>query len=319
MAKFTSEATTSEWERAHQSTTTVGTPTSLSLSLSLLPTSLDYSTSFASAPIIKSPPLLSPPPLPHRTTPRLPPLLSQSTRWSLQFLASLLCWISSSCSASCSALVFGLSGRCAEAERFGRSQESLVRAGELSWEVGMERYEVIKDIGSGNFGVAKLVRDVRTKELFAVKFIERGQKVRQRSRWFTLSPPLSLLLCEYLVCLHKPSSCRRVLIRFLICGNFWIFSLGCLCTERVYPNILEEISLKLLLLILLIWLIATWYCVSGWLVLPPYSLIDRLDHPLCYRSFDLQYSIKNRTFFLYIFENLLNSLLNMWFLGLISH
>ena len=42
----------------------------------------------------------------------------------------------------------------------------------------MERYEVIKDIGSGNFGVAKLVRDVRTKELFAVKFIERGMKVR---------------------------------------------------------------------------------------------------------------------------------------------
>uniref|UniRef100_A0A0E0EEL0 non-specific serine/threonine protein kinase n=1 Tax=Oryza meridionalis TaxID=40149 RepID=A0A0E0EEL0_9ORYZ len=41
----------------------------------------------------------------------------------------------------------------------------------------MERYEVIKDIGSGNFGVAKLVRDVRTKELFAVKFIERGQKI----------------------------------------------------------------------------------------------------------------------------------------------
>ena len=41
----------------------------------------------------------------------------------------------------------------------------------------MERYEVIRDIGSGNFGVAKLVRDVSTKELFAVKFIERGQKV----------------------------------------------------------------------------------------------------------------------------------------------
>ncbi|GJN10986.1 hypothetical protein PR202_ga29141 [Eleusine coracana subsp. coracana] len=41
----------------------------------------------------------------------------------------------------------------------------------------MERYEVIKDIGSGNFGVAKLVRDVRTKELFAVKFIERGMKI----------------------------------------------------------------------------------------------------------------------------------------------
>lgn len=36
---------------------------------------------------------------------------------------------------------------------------------------------MLKDIGSGNFGVAKLVRDVRTKELLAIKFIERGQKV----------------------------------------------------------------------------------------------------------------------------------------------
>ncbi|XXG61184.1 hypothetical protein AAC387_Pa04g2899 [Persea americana] len=41
----------------------------------------------------------------------------------------------------------------------------------------MERYEYVKDIGSGNFGVAKLVRDRWTKELFAVKYIERGQKV----------------------------------------------------------------------------------------------------------------------------------------------
>lgn len=42
----------------------------------------------------------------------------------------------------------------------------------------MERFEIIKDIGSGNFGVAKLVSDKRTRELFAVKFIERGQKVQ---------------------------------------------------------------------------------------------------------------------------------------------
>ncbi|KAK2429459.1 Serine/threonine-protein kinase sapk2 [Trifolium repens] len=41
----------------------------------------------------------------------------------------------------------------------------------------MERYEVVKDIGSGNFAVAKSVRDIFTKELFAVKFIERGQKI----------------------------------------------------------------------------------------------------------------------------------------------
>lgn len=41
----------------------------------------------------------------------------------------------------------------------------------------MERYEIVKDIGSGNFGVARLVRDKWTRELFAVKFIVRGQKV----------------------------------------------------------------------------------------------------------------------------------------------
>ncbi|CAH2067805.1 unnamed protein product, partial [Thlaspi arvense] len=40
----------------------------------------------------------------------------------------------------------------------------------------MERYEIVKDIGSGNFGVAKLVREKLSKELFAIKFIERGQK-----------------------------------------------------------------------------------------------------------------------------------------------
>ncbi|KOM30734.1 hypothetical protein LR48_Vigan01g028900 [Vigna angularis] len=41
----------------------------------------------------------------------------------------------------------------------------------------MERYEIIKDIGSGNFGVAKLVKEKWTAELYAVKFIERGFKI----------------------------------------------------------------------------------------------------------------------------------------------
>ncbi|KAK9052472.1 hypothetical protein SSX86_029101 [Deinandra increscens subsp. villosa] len=41
----------------------------------------------------------------------------------------------------------------------------------------MERYEILKDIGSGNFGVAKLVRDRVSGELFAVKYIDRGQKI----------------------------------------------------------------------------------------------------------------------------------------------
>ncbi|KAJ8451043.1 hypothetical protein Cgig2_026852 [Carnegiea gigantea] len=40
-----------------------------------------------------------------------------------------------------------------------------------------ERYEPMKELGSGNFGVARLVRDKKTKELFAVKYIERGKKI----------------------------------------------------------------------------------------------------------------------------------------------
>ncbi|KAI7743405.1 hypothetical protein M8C21_014032, partial [Ambrosia artemisiifolia] len=41
----------------------------------------------------------------------------------------------------------------------------------------MEKYEPLKELGSGNFGVARLVRDKRTKQLLAVKYIERGSKI----------------------------------------------------------------------------------------------------------------------------------------------
>lgn len=40
-----------------------------------------------------------------------------------------------------------------------------------------DRYELVRDIGSGNFGVARLMRDRQTNELVAVKYIERGEKV----------------------------------------------------------------------------------------------------------------------------------------------
>ena len=64
----------------------------------------------------------------------------------------------------------------------------------------MERYEILKDIGSGNFGVAKLVRDKWSGELHAVKYIERGQKVLFSSSflsslWFFLPPLLFLSKC----------------------------------------------------------------------------------------------------------------------------
>lgn len=40
-----------------------------------------------------------------------------------------------------------------------------------------DRYELVRDIGSGNFGVARLMMDKLTGELVAVKYIERGEKV----------------------------------------------------------------------------------------------------------------------------------------------
>lgn len=42
-----------------------------------------------------------------------------------------------------------------------------------------ERYEPLKELGAGNFGVARLVRDKKTKELFAVKYLQRGKKVME--------------------------------------------------------------------------------------------------------------------------------------------
>ncbi|XP_019418473.1 PREDICTED: serine/threonine-protein kinase SRK2A-like [Lupinus angustifolius] len=41
----------------------------------------------------------------------------------------------------------------------------------------MDKYELVKDIGSGNFGVARLMRNKLTKDLVAMKFIERGHKI----------------------------------------------------------------------------------------------------------------------------------------------
>jgi serine/threonine protein kinase len=41
----------------------------------------------------------------------------------------------------------------------------------------MEKYEPVREIGSGNFGVAKLMRNRDTRELVAMKFIERGYRV----------------------------------------------------------------------------------------------------------------------------------------------
>ncbi|KAG7567355.1 Protein kinase domain [Arabidopsis thaliana x Arabidopsis arenosa] len=41
----------------------------------------------------------------------------------------------------------------------------------------MEKYEMVKDLGFGNFGLARLMRNKQTNELVAVKFIDRGFKI----------------------------------------------------------------------------------------------------------------------------------------------
>ncbi|XP_008784212.1 serine/threonine-protein kinase SAPK7-like [Phoenix dactylifera] len=41
----------------------------------------------------------------------------------------------------------------------------------------MEKYELVRDIGSGNFAVARLMRNKETGELVAMKYIPRGQKI----------------------------------------------------------------------------------------------------------------------------------------------
>ncbi|KAF3493024.1 hypothetical protein DY000_02057918 [Brassica cretica] len=41
----------------------------------------------------------------------------------------------------------------------------------------MEKYELVKDIGAGNFGVARLMKVKNSKELVAMKYIERGPKI----------------------------------------------------------------------------------------------------------------------------------------------
>lgn len=55
----------------------------------------------------------------------------------------------------------------------------------------MEKYELVKEIGSGNFGVARLMRVKDSKELVAMKYIERGPKVSP----FCFFP--ELLSCDF--------------------------------------------------------------------------------------------------------------------------
>nr|CAB3461370.1 unnamed protein product [Digitaria exilis] len=55
----------------------------------------------------------------------------------------------------------------------------------------MDKYEEVRDIGSGNFGVARLMRNRETRGLVAVKLIERGHRV-----WALLSLLVSASIDE---------------------------------------------------------------------------------------------------------------------------
>jgi hypothetical protein len=76
-----------------------------------------------------------------------------------------------------------------------------------------DRYELVRDIGSGNFGVARLMRNRADGQLVAVKYIERGEKVRLLPRLcFALLdcstspclPPLSRAPFQRASCLLHP-------------------------------------------------------------------------------------------------------------------
>lgn len=58
-----------------------------------------------------------------------------------------------------------------------RAQNPVVPGMDLPIMHDSDRYDLVKDIGSGNFGIARLMRDKQTKELVAVKYIERGDKI----------------------------------------------------------------------------------------------------------------------------------------------
>ncbi|KAK6923005.1 Protein kinase domain [Dillenia turbinata] len=69
-----------------------------------------------------------------------------------------------------------------------------------------DRYDFVRDIGSGNFGVARSMRDKQIKELVAVKYIERGEKV-------ILTPTHLAILMEY-------ASGRELFERICKAGRF---------------------------------------------------------------------------------------------------
>jgi serine/threonine-protein kinase SRK2 len=61
----------------------------------------------------------------------------------------------------------------------------------------MDKYEPVREIGAGNFGVAKLMRNKETRELVAMKFIERGNRVNFKCTCLLVASCLPCLLMKF--------------------------------------------------------------------------------------------------------------------------
>ncbi|RZR96738.1 hypothetical protein BHM03_00025791 [Ensete ventricosum] len=84
----------------------------------------------------------------------------------------------------------------------------------------LENYEMVKDLGSGNFGVARLLRNKETKELVAIKYIPRGQKqichrdLKLENTLLDGSPAPRLKICDFGY--SKPHARVRAVTRYLL-------------------------------------------------------------------------------------------------------
>lgn len=62
----------------------------------------------------------------------------------------------------------------------------------------MEKYELVKDIGAGNFGVARLMKVKNSKELVAMKYIERGPKVPSLPEYLCFQCSYELIISHFI-------------------------------------------------------------------------------------------------------------------------
>lgn len=116
----------------------------------------------------------------------------------------------------------------------------------------MEKYELVKDIGSGNFGVARLMRNKETKELVAMKYIDRGLKVPSLHFLPSFFSPQIIQLLHVNLPLHSKyhvfyCSNRIVAVRLYCCLLIYIyiyFILRLQIDENVAREIINHRSLR---------------------------------------------------------------------------